>query len=240
MNRSINILYEDDAVLVCEKAAGTPVQSRNIGRQDLEGMVRAYLMRQSGRRDSFIAAVHRLDQPVEGMVVFARTKKAAANLTRQIQEHRWVKEYLAVTEGVFGQPKGCLTDYLKRDGRTNTSHVADASDREAKRAVLEYEVLGTQKERQLVRVLLMSGRHHQIRVQLSHAGHPIVGDMRYNENYVNHKGGVPLALAACRLVLFHPVSGRRMTFVKEPSGQHFADFRESIVKQSYIWEIETH
>lgn len=228
MNKGMNILYEDDAMLVCEKDAGVPVQSRNIGRQDLEGMVRMYLMKRNGKRDNFIAAVHRLDQPVEGMVVFAKTKKAAADLTRQIQQHHWGKEYLAVTEGIFGQPVGCLTDYLRKDGRTNTSRVVDAADKEGKKAVLEYEVLETQKERQLIHVRLMSGRHHQIRVQLSHAGHPIVGDMRYNGNYVNQKNGAPVALAACRITLSHPVTGRQMTFVREPSGRYFAEFKETI------------
>lgn len=228
MKQGLTILYEDDALLVCEKAAGTPVQSKSLGRQDLEGMVRAYLMRQNGRRDNFAAPVHRLDQPVEGMVVFARTKEAAAALARQIQEHRWKKEYLAVTQGRFEKEKGRLVDYLKKDGRTGTSAVVPESDKHGKKSILEYEVLETLDACQLIRVFLLTGRHHQIRVQLSHAGHPIVEDMRYNVSYVNQKGHASLALAACRLTFTHPMTGKEMTFTRMPKGRNFEKFGKVI------------
>lgn len=228
MDNRLKILYEDSGLLVCDKPAGVAVQSRSYGRQDLEGMVRAYLMRQNGRRDNFVSPVHRLDQPVEGMVVFAKAREAAAALTRQIQEHRWVKEYLAVTEGAFVKEEGCLVDYLKKDGGSGSSYVVPKSDRGGKRSVLQYGVLETMDMQQLVRVALMTGRHHQIRVQLRHAGHPIIGDMRYNKKSANQGGRASLALAACKLIFMHPVTDKEMVFTRMPTGSEFEKFRDVI------------
>lgn len=224
MNNRLNILYEDREMLVCSKPAGIAVQSRSIGKADLESMVRMHLMKENGRRDNFVAAVHRLDQPVEGMVVFAKTRQSAAVFARQIQQQEWKKDYLAITEGIWEPEAGCLENYLKKDGKTNTSRVVEETDKDAKRAVLEYQVLQTRQGRQLVCVHLLTGRHHQIRVQLSHAGHPIVGDMRYNKMEVNQKAGQAVALAAFRLEMKHPLTSKPLIFLREPQGAGFADF----------------
>ena len=119
---------------------------------------------------------------MEGLLVFAKTKKAAAVLTRQIQEHMLYKEYLAVTDGAPAAPMGILTDELIRDGRLNTSRIAKEGEKGRRKAILEYECIQSQASgRSLIRVRLMTGRHHQIRVQLSHAGMPIACDRKYNK-----------------------------------------------------------
>lgn len=218
------IIYEDEDLVVCDKPAGVAVQSRQLGKQDLEGMVRTHLMRKTGRRDVFAAAVHRLDQPVEGIVLVAGSRAAAAKLSEQMKRQEWEKIYLAVVEGHMEQERGLLCDYLKKDGRQNFSYVADREEEGAREARLEYQVLETVGDRQLLEIHLHTGRHHQIRVQLSHAGHPIVDDGRYNPKCSTSSGRLELALCAARLTMVHPTTQERMTFVKKPQGKNFQEF----------------
>lgn len=224
-------LYEDGHIIVCDKPAGVPVQSRRIDRPDLEGMVRSYLMRQSGRRDTFVAAVHRLDQPVEGMVLMAKTKKAAGILSSKMQEGMWLKEYLAVTQGHMPQQDGVLENYIVKDARTQTAHIVPTECENAKYAKLEYSVLESVEEIQLVKIRLFTGRFHQIRVQFAHAGCPLVGDSRYNPD--GKRMGKNPALCACTLVFEHPVTGEELTFTRTPVGEIFQKF-------TYIREMCTH
>lgn len=218
------IIFEDDAMLVCKKAAGTAVQSRRLGTPDLESMVRSYLRKKNGRQAPYAAAVHRLDQPVEGLVVFAKDKQAAAHLSLQMSEHTAGKYYLAVTEGKWEQTEDVLTDYLKKDAKNNRSCVTDEADKNGKKSQLEYRVLETRQDMQLVEIHLLTGRHHQIRVQTSHAGHPIVEDTKYNIRYFEKPAGCQLALCAYKLILSHPVSKKRMTFSYRPKGKNFCYF----------------
>lgn len=215
-------IYEDDAIIVCDKSAGVAVQSRRLNRQDLEGLVRSYLIRQSGKRDVFVAAVHRLDQPVEGLVLLAKTRQAAGVLSRQMQEGEWSKEYLAVVEGKLPQTEGILEDYLRKDARTQQAQVVSAQEEGAKRAELEYKVLESLGDRQLVKIWLHTGRYHQIRAQFAHAGHPLAGDNRYQS--ASGTDGRGLGLCAYRLAFDHPVTGERLTFTKCPEGEKFRDF----------------
>lgn len=215
-------IYEDDAIIVCDKPAGVAVQSRRLNRQDLEGLVRSYLIRQSGKRDVFVAAVHRLDQPVEGLVLLAKTRQAAGVLSRQMQEGAWSKEYLAVVEGKLPQTEGILEDYLRKDARTQQAQVVSAQEEGAKRAELEYKVLESLADRQLVKIRLHTGRYHQIRAQFAHAGHPLAGDSRYQS--ASRTDGRGLGLCAYRLAFVHPVTGERLTFTKCPEGENFRDF----------------
>lgn len=224
MEKNLKIIYEDDTMLVCDKKAGVPVQSSRVGMRDMESMVRNYLVKKQGTQNSYAAVVHRLDQPVEGLIIFARTKQAAAHLSEQIKNHTADKYYLAVVEGAFEEKKGQLTDYLKKDSKLNCSSVVDQSDKEGKESRLEYEVLETKGERQLLKIHLLTGRHHQIRVQLSHAGHPIVGDTKYNPTYQNTRERIFPALCAYQLSVTHPKTGKRLEFVKEPEGIFFQEF----------------
>lgn len=251
------ILYEDSQILVCRKPAGLAVQSARPGVPDLESMLRNYL---AGAR---LAVVHRLDQPVEGILVFAKTPQAAKELNRQIAAGEMVKIYLAVTCGKVPAKKGMLEDYLKKDGRTNTSAVVPKGTPGSKRAVLSYEVLeellvekqpgggaansGRPAEennfvsgesvtgakdsvwekdkdvsaRKLLRIHLQTGRHHQIRVQLAHAGMPLLGDRKYGPA---DSAAAPLALCAQSLTFRHPATKKTMNFQTVPEGSGFAGF----------------
>lgn len=231
------VLYEDRQLLVCVKAPGLAVQSASLREQDLESMLRNRLSGQlSYDRNAashrgqppYIGVVHRLDQPVQGLVVFAKTRQAAASLSSQIRDHRFRKEYLAVCQGTPKEPNGTLADYLQKDGKTNTSTVVSPNTPEAKKAVLDYQVLEQQQGKCLVRIQLHTGRHHQIRVQLANAGMPIVGDQKYNVaaktqvpkgpiSLTNGSGqkGQPLMLCASRLEFLHPRTGERKVYALE-------------------------
>ena len=145
-------------------------------------------------------------------MVFAKTKEAAASLSRQMRERLAEKSYYAVTDGIPAQKKGMLEDYLIRDGRTNLSSVTERGAKGAKRAALAYEVIQEKDGRAILKIRLETGRHHQIRVQLSHAGMPVAGDRKYNfrEHVLPRAGG--LKLCACHLSFRHPVSRRKLEF----------------------------
>ena len=241
------ILFEDKEIIVCRKPAGIAVQNARIGAMDLESSLKNYLAIRAGDEGKmpYLAVIHRLDQPVEGVLVFAKTPKAAKGLNTQITNGKMEKIYLAVT---YGQPdtRACeteaghdgdksksvvLEDYLKKDGRTNTSAVVNAGTTGAKKARLSYEVLGeavdaiSGKKKWLLRIHLDTGRHHQIRVQMAHAGIPLAGDRKYGTGTNVTIGSGSLALCAASLTFFHPVTGRIMKFETKPEGSGFAEFQ---------------
>ena len=145
-------------------------------------------------------------------MVFAKTKESAAALGRQIASGKADKSYYAVTDGVPEAGKGQLTDYLLRDGRTNTSAVVESSTPGAKRAELSYEILEQKNGRAVLRIHLGTGRHHQIRVQLAHAGMPIVGDRKYNFKENMKPAGEPLCLCSYKIGFRHPKTRRNLAF----------------------------
>ena len=237
-----DIIYEDNDMIVCYKPAGSSTQTRRIGQQDMESFIRNY--RAAKNEPPYVGIVHRLDQPVEGVMVFAKNQKAAASLSRQIKEHTTEKYYRAASrgQGVSGTDKKednhapawhTLTDYISFDKRTNTSKITSEKDRLAKKAVLQYRVIsvtpdrdGSQNEciRTEFDIKLLTGRHHQIRLQLAHIGYPLIGDTKYRKPASNNSGmgsksgrtggGVREQLALCsyKLVFDHPATGERMTF----------------------------
>ena len=237
-----DIIYEDNDIIVCCKPAGIATQTRRIGQQDMESFIRNY--RAAKNEPPYVGIVHRLDQPVEGVMVFAKNQKAAASLSRQIKEHTTEKYYRAASrgQGVSGTDKKednhapawhTLTDYISFDKRTNTSKITSEKDRLAKKAVLQYRVIsvtpdrdGSQNEciRTEFDIKLLTGRHHQIRLQLAHIGYPLIGDTKYRKPASNNSGmgsksgrtggGVREQLALCsyKLVFDHPATGERMTF----------------------------
>lgn len=224
MSDDHNILYEDNSILICYKQAGIPVQSKNIRQLDMESMLKNYLYHEKGIQQPYLAVVHRLDQPVEGVMVFAKTKAAAAELSRQISDKSAQKYYLAVTEGRFEKDRGRLQNFLLKDGRTNTSKAVPRATPGSKEAILDYEVLETKNDRQLVRIHLLTGRHHQIRVQLSQAGHAIVEDTKYNPLYHNKKGNFKIALCAVRISFNHPEKKERVVYQICPKNKIFSKF----------------
>ncbi|MCR5251850.1 MAG: RluA family pseudouridine synthase [Lachnospiraceae bacterium] len=195
-----------------------PVQTAGIGRMDMESELKNYLAKENG--EPYLGVVHRLDQPVEGILVFAKTPKAMAALSSQLNaEDGMQKIYLARVYGHLPAESGSLTDRLVKDARSNLSHVAAPGEKGAKEAVLDYERLETDAETELLRIRLHTGRHHQIRVQLAHHGAPILGDRKYGTPQMlvcAEKAGINrLCLLARSLSFRHPVSGKRMEFSVE-------------------------
>ena len=228
----MRILYQDEYIAVVHKAAGESVQSSRVGEPDLVSM----LMNETG--SPFIGIVHRLDRPVEGVMVFAKTKEAAAYLSEQIRERKTEKIYDAFTVPDMGQEyadgdKGSegtvtLTDFILFDRRTNTSSVVPEGTAGGKKAVLEYSTEkiydGEHFSIAHLRIRLHTGRHHQIRVQLSNAGLPILGDRKYAA--IPDGYGGPLCLGASKLSFDHPADGRRMHYELEPE---FVTHREDLI-----------
>ena len=215
----MNILYEDSEILACYKEAGTAVQSSNIRQSDLESRLRLYLS-QRGTPHGALHVVHRLDQPVQGLVLFGLTAHAASVLGKELTDGSMKKTYLALVECVSPEGKKllekaaageeiALEDYLLRDGRTNTSRIVSAGTSGAKRASLVFTVTEYDKERgrALLKISLKTGRHHQIRVQLAGAGLPIIGDRRYGKETQLYR--FP-CLCAWKLSFEHPLTGRKM------------------------------
>ena len=206
------ILYEDNHLLVVEKPANIPVQADVSGDDDLLSMCKRYIKEAYHKPgDVYLGLVHRLDRPVGGVMVFARTSKAAARLTAQFAGHKAKKRYCAVVRGCT--PAGeRLTDYLYKDETTFSSRVVPEGTSGAKRAELAYATLACHDGFSLVDVQLFTGRPHQIRVQLSHAGYPIVGDQRYGAAMP----GKQIRLWAYALTLTHPTLNEEMTFFSAP------------------------
>ena len=204
----IKILYEDNHVLVVVKPANIPVQLDDSNDTDLLSMLKSYLkVKYHKPGNVYLGLVHRLDRPVGGIMVFARSSKAASRLTKAFNEHNITKKYLAIVHGSL-EHSGELVDYLEKDSNGN-SFVSP----NGKKAVLEYEVLDYNKEKDcsLVSVDLKTGRHHQIRVQFASRGHYLLGDQRYgvldNEQ---------ICLFSYFLSFTHPVSKEIMEFREDP------------------------
>ena len=210
MKDKIETIYEDDDIVVVAKSAGIAVQTKKLAEEDVQSLLRKQL------KVKQLFPITRLDQPVEGLVLFAKTKEAAAKLTKQLNDHLMKKIYRAEIYGSFGEnAKGTLKDRIYKDGRTNTSKVVtpgDANYNEGKDSVLEYEEI----EPGVLRINLLTGRHHQIRVQLSNAGHPILGDKKYGTPESNNQaagmGITRLMLTAEELEFTHPKTGERVNF----------------------------
>lgn len=225
----IEILYEDDAILVCVKPAGIPTQSRRIGMPDMETLLKNHITRNNAKtnarqmvpprsrqqkRPPFLAVIHRLDQPVEGLLVFAKTPSAARSLNAQLTAHGFGKHYRALLEGIPAADEGTLEHYLCRDARANTSFVCTPDTLGAKKARLFYRVVHKDGLRCIADITLDTGRHHQIRVQMSAIGCPIVGDRKYGwhapaEETISRSR---IELYSCRLDFKHPVTNIPMHF----------------------------
>ena len=213
----LNILFEDDHVFVVKKDAGIPVQAGKLRMMDLQGLIKNELYRRNRKGgEPYLGLIHRLDQPVEGVMVFAKTPFAAGALSEQVTDGRMKKHYLALLCGKPSEDSGKLVDYLVKDGRTNTSSVVKSQEKDAKRAELNYQVLKRNEETTLVEVELITGRHHQIRVQMANAGWPLYGDTKYNPQFQEVTEHVQTALCAYKLSFVHPKTKKVMEFCIEP------------------------
>jgi len=208
----IRILYEDNHLLVVEKPVNLPVQADSSGDEDLLTLLKKYLRdRYEKPGEAYLGLVHRLDRPVGGVMAFAKTSKAAARLSAQFNTHEAKKRYAAIVTG-RPKPRDYLVDWLYKDETTFSSRVVPKGTEGAKEARLSYALLGQAEQTALVDVELYTGRPHQIRVQLMHAGYPIFGDQRY----AKENAGEQIRLWAYALTLTHPTQKEPMTFFSAP------------------------
>ncbi len=209
--QKLNVIYEDNHIIVVEKPVNIPSQGDKTGDMDMLTLVKAYIKEKYNKPgEVYLGLIHRLDRPVGGVMVFARTSKAAARLSDQVRNKDFKKKYLVIADGKFEKNKGVLEDYLLKNEKTNTSKVVKEGTRNAKLAILDYEVLKYNEEINLsvVKVNLHTGRHHQIRVQMANAGHSICGDQKYG----TRGRGKQICLWAYELTIFHPITKQEMTF----------------------------
>lgn len=232
-----NIVFEDEYIIVVYKPSGIATQTARLGQQDMVSELKNYLAvkpENRGKGQPYLGLVHRLDQPVAGILVFAKTKAAAAALSRQITDGTFHKYYYSV---VFGRPakeKGRLEDYLYKDGKTNMSMVVKNDFPEAKKAILDYKLIRTlmvleaRQEASLMEIELLTGRHHQIRVQMSHAGMPLLGDSKYgtqeDKQFSREIGCRNVALCAYKLTFRHPATGKEVCYIRQPKEEIFLPF----------------
>lgn len=213
----LQILFEDEHVLVVKKEAGIPVQAGKLRIMDLQGLIKRELYKRNPKGgEPYLGLIHRLDQPVEGVMVFAKTPFGAAQLSEQVTDGRMKKHYLALLCGKPIEDSGILVDYLVKDGRTNHSYVTKNYTKEAKRAELHYQVLERREDTTLVEIELITGRHHQIRVQMANAGWPLYGDRKYNPQPVTDGDWDFPALCAYRLAFEHPKTKEPMEYTVTP------------------------
>lgn len=253
------IIYEDNDIIICHKPAGIATQTARVGQADMVSEIANYLAQKTGSA-VYVGVVHRLDQPVEGIVVFAKNKRAAAALGRQITGNGFEKYYYAVVCGRGFASEGTLTDYLYKDGRTNTTRIVPPEVKDAQKAVLDYKIIANMPCRPdilcdgtvhdgmthdeaahdgaahqegeeappqiaVAMIRLHTGRHHQIRVQMSNAGMSLIGDRKYADATAalisGHMHVREIALCAYKLVFTHPQTGRRLTFEIRPENKIF-------------------
>lgn len=208
----IEILYEDKDILVCVKPHGIPTQSKNLRIMDLERWGKNHVFQENPGKSPYIAVIHRLDQPVKGILVLGKNKKAAGNLSSQLQTGEFGKYYMAKVEGIPEKKEGNLANYIEKNGRENTSCICEKESLGAKEARLSYRVVETFEDSSLLEIHLDTGRHHQIRVQMAHMGNPLVGDAKYNTQTQEKFSESVLCLCAYKLGFRHPTTGNLMDF----------------------------
>ncbi len=252
MSDKIRVIYEDEDILVCHKSAGMATEGAKVGRLDLISAARNYLFRRqrmngTGRQRNlppYVATVNRLDQPVEGVLVLAKNKSSASNLSEQIKKKSAGKYYYALCYGKFDEEKGYLVDNLIRREDNHLAGVISDSEKETlkdgavtlfggekiritggevKRAELEYEVIARTDNTSLLRVHLLTGRFHQIRVQLSSRGYPILGDDKYAsdecKSFSEKENISNICLAAYKMEIVHPRTKKKMVFEITPDNE---------------------
>lgn len=218
------IIYEDNNLIVCYKQAGVATQTKRLGQQDMESILKNYvadeLRKQNKNVTPYIGVVHRLDQPVEGVMVYAKNKRAAAILSKQVQERSIGKNYYALVQLPDGKTfaeatglpeEGTREDYMIFDRRNNLSQIVPKGTKDAKKALLDYQVIAETEGRALLDITLHTGRHHQIRLQLAGMGTPIVGDRKYGKNEARQLG-----LCSYRIAFVSPTDGKACEYEITP------------------------
>ena len=220
---NLNIIYEDNHIIVVEKIPNILSQDDETGDISMMKLVKDYLKEKYNKPGNvYLGLVHRLDRPVGGVITFAKTSKAASRLSDEVRKKVFKKEYLTIVDGKFENDKGTLENYLYKDKKTNISYVVSKDKKQAKIAKLDYEVLKYDRKKyiNILKINLYTGRHHQIRVQLSNINHSIYGDQKYGKRGKNKQ----IALWAYKLTIIHPTKKEKMVFTSLP-------------KKTGIWKI---
>lgn len=210
----MEVVYEDNHIIIVNKRSGEIVQGDKTGDEPLSETVKAYIKEAYHKPGNvFLGVVHRLDRPVSGLVVFARTSKALSRLNEMFRVGDVHKTYWAIVKDKPAVEEGTLTHWLVRNEKQNKSYAYDREVPRSKKAVLHYRLIGCTDRYSLLEIQLMTGRHHQIRCQLARMGCPIKGDLKYGAPRSNPDGSI--SLHAYRLQLEHPVS-HQMLDIKVP------------------------
>lgn len=205
----MNVLYEDNHIIIVNKASGEIVQGDKTGDTPLVETVRAYIKEKYNKPGNvFCGLTHRLDRPVSGVVIFAKTSKALERINNMLKNHEIKKTYWAIVKNTPKQEAGTLVNYLVRNEKQNKSYAYNTEKPNSKRAELNYKVIGKSDNYTLLEVNLITGRHHQIRCQLAAMGSPIKGDLKYGFSRSNPDGSI--SLHARSVEFTHPVSKERI------------------------------
>lgn len=213
--QKVKVIFEDNHIIVVEKPVNIPSQGDKTGDIDMLTLIKEYIKDKYNKPGNvYLGLIHRLDRPVGGVMVFAKTSKAAARLSEQVREKIFKKTYLVVVNGKMEKQTGTLEDYLLKNEKKNMSYVVKESTKNAKQAILDYKVMKYNEEIDLsvLKINLHTGRHHQIRVQLSSRNHSIYGDQKYG----GRGHGKQIALWAYTLEILHPITKEKMVFKSVP------------------------
>ena len=211
-NKELEVLYEDNHVIVVYKNENVLSQGDSTKDLDLLTMIKDYIKEKYQKPGNvFVGLVHRLDRPVSGVMVYAKTSKAASRISEQVRTSRVEKQYLAVVNGILPEKKGEFRDYLKKQENGNT---IVTSEEDGKESILNYQVLEEADGKSLVQIFLKTGRHHQIRVQFASRGFPLYGDQRYG---IEDKKQI--ALSCYHLAFLHPTTKEKLVFERFPELQ---------------------
>lgn len=215
----VKVLYEDNHLLIVEKPVNIPVQGDSSKDRDLQEMLKQYIKDKYNKPGNvYLGLIHRLDRPVGGAMVFAKTSKAASRLSDELRRQKIGRKYVAVIHGRPKRKAGRLVDYLWKDRKKNIVKVADRKKNGAKEAILDYRVLDQDGKHSLAEVQLQTGRSHQIRVQMANQGTPLYGDQKYGRHM--NKVGQQIALWACRLSVKHPTKDEIISVDCPPPSVH--------------------
>lgn len=223
----IKIIYEDNHLLVVEKPFNIPTQEDNSKDKDLLNILKEDLKKRYNKPGRvYLGLIHRLDRPAGGLMVFAKTSKAASRMFEQIIDYIMEKKYYIIVDGPVLNKSGDLNDFLLKDTKTNISSVVKENTVGAKEGILSFRLIETNKNLNLVEVKIKTGRSHQIRVQMAHHNMPLYGDNKYNEK---SQTGEQLALFAYSLSFYHPITKEKLNFkLNTPNTYPWTLFKNSL------------
>ena len=211
----LEIIYEDNHLIAINKRPGDLVQGDKTGDNTLIDQVKNYIKKKYNKpRGVFLGLIHRLDRPTSGLILFAKTSKALKRINKQFKDRKTQKKYWAIIDKSFDSNSGTLTHWLKRNPKMNKSFANNEEVNDSKKAILHYKKIIKLRKYCVLEINLETGRHHQIRSQLSFIGFPVKGDLKYNAKRKNPDASIDLH--ARSLTINHPITKKKITFLASP------------------------